>query len=812
MLRAALALAAILCASPVLAQMDGLTHHGVPDFCASPTKTASTGNWNTAGTWTASGVPGASAIVVIPNGVTVTYDKNDISTSIKAICIESGGTLTFGTSGTLALLVGTLVVEEGGTLLIGNTETSSQFTGTLTISFDDAYFAGYSTLTSDLDPAQWNTGLIVAGKIRTYGVAYDLCVRAAANIAASATTLTLGSTPTGWASGETLLLPESRQRITGSNEEADGGTAESETRTLSANVTTTSATISSGTTYAHPPAYGADGSTPVKYPHVCNVSGHNIKFTSETPAGTRGHTIYLHRADVKIYNASFIDLGRTTISDLNCSLRTTGTTQWVNNCVEGSGAWTTVGTNQKGRYAVHFHHLYGPADVGNTDAPTLGDAQSEFVGNLVYNSTKWPFTLHNTAYSFIQGNAFLECDGPCVMGEDGHEFYNVLDSNIACVARSNVPARGQESGGTGIGAREAAGYWFTGGSGNTLTNNVACAMHNTAGNIINEVGYKMHFGDGTGVQAKIPNFRGADLSDTDEYVQITARTYEIPNGNFDGNECYAMTSCMTIWELNTNGSTPEVGYGTTYLTDMIVWHVSEAFFPYPVAGLRLDGWTQYCNSTPLRNDGYFPIPNGLGFWSWADYAQTGVTLNNISVYNCNSGVTILAGGNRGFTISNSYFKTDMAVLIAEYATPGGGTPVDWPGGSGEGVDPGSAYRTITISNVTQAARVSGGLTPLFIRKLQDHQYSGENGVPGDGYYQELPDMTYVVNDGGFDYELYYDEQESESDHGGLIPSPLGSGCELDYRENEGIACNVRATGSGTNTRKPRRLPVLGRVR
>ncbi len=62
-----------------------------------------TGNWNTPGTWTPSGVPGSTDNVTILNGHTVTVD---VTADILSLTINSGGTLTSGNY--------TLKIENGG--------------------------------------------------------------------------------------------------------------------------------------------------------------------------------------------------------------------------------------------------------------------------------------------------------------------------------------------------------------------------------------------------------------------------------------------------------------------------------------------------------------------------------------------------------------------------------------------------------------------------------------------------------------------------------------------------------------------------
>ncbi|MEI6408536.1 MAG: fibronectin type III domain-containing protein [Bacteroidota bacterium] len=77
------------------------------------TKTASTGLWSAAGTWTPSGVPTATDDVVIPNAVTVTVD-------VAAVCYSltvgqgTSGTLTFEATTARTLTVGTNVTVAAG--------------------------------------------------------------------------------------------------------------------------------------------------------------------------------------------------------------------------------------------------------------------------------------------------------------------------------------------------------------------------------------------------------------------------------------------------------------------------------------------------------------------------------------------------------------------------------------------------------------------------------------------------------------------------------------------------------------------------
>lgn len=84
------------------------------------TKTASTGNWNTSGTWSPSGVPSSGDSVVIPAGVTVTVNcncgtYNNMSVSVfGTVDFDNGRKITMDANSTLYLYNGAVVGGNGG--------------------------------------------------------------------------------------------------------------------------------------------------------------------------------------------------------------------------------------------------------------------------------------------------------------------------------------------------------------------------------------------------------------------------------------------------------------------------------------------------------------------------------------------------------------------------------------------------------------------------------------------------------------------------------------------------------------------------
>ena len=116
------------------------------------TKTAVTGNWNTAATWSPSGVPASTDSVVIPNGVTVTADASltcaavTFSGASATLSVNTGITLTVTRRVTLNMVSATSttatisglgavsagsVVVGGGNVTTGNANTTSTLTVTI---------------------------------------------------------------------------------------------------------------------------------------------------------------------------------------------------------------------------------------------------------------------------------------------------------------------------------------------------------------------------------------------------------------------------------------------------------------------------------------------------------------------------------------------------------------------------------------------------------------------------------------------------------------------------------------------------------
>lgn len=198
---------------------------------------AATGNWSATGTWTGGVVPVDGDTVTIQSGHTVTIDQNITvgltgSDGTAGINVASGGKLEALSTGAAAYTVivrGDLSVS--GTLEIGTSANPIPIGKEVTLKLN-----AYASATDGL------RGLIAeaGGTVTLQGATktFDRTLLAA-DAAAAATSLTTADS-TGWKNGDTIVIASSTRTYT-----------QYEVRTLSADASGTTLTISSGLTNAH---------------------------------------------------------------------------------------------------------------------------------------------------------------------------------------------------------------------------------------------------------------------------------------------------------------------------------------------------------------------------------------------------------------------------------------------------------------------------------------------------------------------------------------------------------------------------------
>jgi hypothetical protein len=365
-------------------------------------------------------------------------------------------------------------------------------------------------------------------------------------------------------------------------------------------------TLNRSLTYNHKGARDVAGNIDF-LPHIGNLT-RNVTFRSANPSGTRGHMAMIHMADADIRYTTFKDMGRTTYDPV------------------------AVGTNQKGRYALHMHH-----DMGPMTTPANG-YQFTLIGNSVDGGSsvhkfKWGITIHDSHFGLIQDNVVYNMGGAGIMTEDGNETLNVFDHNfVERVAGTgdNGNARGTEFG------YEGAGIWLRGPN-NILRNNVVSNFVN------NGIAYFHIYL----ANVRVPNYKGADTMVAGQFTIVNSYTQTIPE--FDNNEIYGSGSVgLTNWWLGSEYGVPKAT-GVSVFKNTKIWHVSDrAIYNYPSSNLTYDGLIIRGDSTALQSTSCC----GVGY-EGGDYFANNVTFRNIDIQGMKTGMHISTWVSGTQTIENS---------------------------------------------------------------------------------------------------------------------------------------------------------------
>lgn len=423
---------------------------GVPDFCEDFDKeTTQDGNFTAGSTWVGGVAPVAGDIVQISHDVTVTTQD-----PIEYLCVgvASGGLLTYQVNANTRLRTAVLLIYEGGEYRVGTAGSPIADANTADLVITD------TNLDTDFDPEQYGTGFLAFGKVTMFGKVRTRYCAVTNEIEDTETSFALACSPTGWANPDRIVFHDTRQlpTLTFTNNVS----WRVEERTVSGTVSGSTLNVTSGLTWDHPSFKDQSGATRY-YPVLGNLSN-NITVSSENPAGTRGHSIFIYRAVVDIQYVTFLNMGRTTDQPLDCTQRTVGAVQanpdpaafGSSFCTVGTGAVTHIGTNHIGRYAIHFHHCFGHPTVPIASGTGAG-YQQNFSFNVVEGATKWSIAVHNSHFGLFKQNFLYNGRAAAFMTEDGSEYHNMIDGNLIVLHQAVEASR--EAGG-----REAVGIYMRG--------------------------------------------------------------------------------------------------------------------------------------------------------------------------------------------------------------------------------------------------------------------------------------------------------------------------------------------------------------
>jgi hypothetical protein len=326
-----------------------------------------TGNWNTAGTWTPSGVPAAGDVVTILSGHTVTVNVN--TNNLASLTINSGGTLTvagntvtatsIAVNGTInrtgtAAITGTLVFNNGSTYQHaqdGGTIPTATWSAGSTCLVTGTLMTGPGGATQSFSNVTWNCGSMITNinnSFTSVSGTFTIINTGLAQYRFNSTTSTIagnlvqqnGSTRVGSSTARTLIV--------GGNFSISGGTL----------------TLSSGTAVGTLQV-GGDFS----------MSGGTITETS-TGAGA----IVFNKAGAQVFTKS----GGTISNTINFTVNSGSTLDMGTSILDGSAGSFTL----SGGAALKTANTAGIASSGATGSVQVTGTRSfSTTAGYIYNGT-----------------------------------------------------------------------------------------------------------------------------------------------------------------------------------------------------------------------------------------------------------------------------------------------------------------------------------------------------------------------------------------------------------------------------------------
>ncbi|HEY0908328.1 MAG TPA: G8 domain-containing protein [Candidatus Paceibacterota bacterium] len=464
----------------------------IPDLSAVATKEVSS-----SGAWSKIFPYGALApadIVKIPKGVMVIYD---ISTTTPLAAIHVAGTLAFSTTTPTKMSVGTIFVD-GGTLAIDASRTTA-----------DILFKG--SVSKEKDPLQITLGFVagggtvsIQGRVLSQPFAY-------AEGNAGERTLRLDRA-VDWRAGDEVYVSSGNDASVDSTFWAYNHRdwslrrpfPETGERAKVVSVRGAAVTLDKALSYDHAQSVAADVTRSVTF-----------RSDPANAGGARGHVMLAGMTDATVQYARFYDLGRTTIAATDDTL-------------VPNGVVTHTGTNQRGRYALHAHHLMrsflfeGNVVYGSEIARKVRSGTERAVSG----SPKWGIVNHDSN-GIIRRNVVIGAAGSGIVGEDGTET-GVVENNLVIGTGGGSGDNDDERFGVTKSldmAHGGFGYWFRGPF-LEVRNNIAAGHFNQAAYT-----YFVHPGflrefirDDPGVPADLRGKRQKDLVSVNTIRQFSGNT------------------------------------------------------------------------------------------------------------------------------------------------------------------------------------------------------------------------------------------------------------------------------------------------
>jgi G8 domain/K319L-like, PKD domain len=353
---------------------------------------AASGPWSSPKTWNAGRLPAADAKVLVPEGVTVTVDR-ELSAPLSWIRVE--GALRFDAGANTAVVVDTLKVEYGGRLEIGTA--AKPIPAGLTAQVVIAARAG-QPIDQSSDPFELSRGVIAQGIVEIHGAAKTPFVSVSEAPRMGTASIVADQPPAGWLPGDALVLTASEydQDETFKLVRVEGTTIVLDHPIRNARALPAVETVKGWSN----PAF-----------HLGNLT-RNVQIRSETASAgdpkRQGHVMLIHRGGHKISWVGFYDLGRTTVRPV-----TDPTIQDGRRDAGISAAAGITAENIRGRYSLHFHGA----------GPTVEASQVEGCVVQVKRGAGFKLGIANHSSNVIvRGCVSHNIDGSHYFTEEGDEI------------------------------------------------------------------------------------------------------------------------------------------------------------------------------------------------------------------------------------------------------------------------------------------------------------------------------------------------------------------------------------------------------
>lgn len=346
------------------------------------------GDWSSGSTWynTDSDTqvkPVAGDTILIPEGITVTYDQND-DTEYGTVRVD--GEMAFKTDRDTKIVLDTFFIDHTGTLRIGSEGSPLPANRNCTIEYADN---GDLDVTND--PVKMQRGLVCLGQALIYGAPKQAFRRLTTGLAASATSCTLDGSVDGWKVGDEILITGTRMKGFDGGKNGTWRDVENETRTIASIGGTTNSPVitwTGGLAHDHPACHRRAALTP----HMLNLTRNIKTYTAgtDTPSKHRAHQLFKNKDANYVGYVEARNMGRT---DMQRRLGAEGKPENLRLIMENmmivpsTGQPIDADTNTNGRYMWHFHR--NGADNPDLD-PTI------FEGLVGVECPSWMYVHHDS--------------------------------------------------------------------------------------------------------------------------------------------------------------------------------------------------------------------------------------------------------------------------------------------------------------------------------------------------------------------------------------------------------------------------------